>query len=50
MRRLAINLILFLAVIELLSRMDLAVLLAAMGVGLAIVICTDLFLDSPAVK
>jgi hypothetical protein len=46
MRKLVIKLLLFCAVIEGLARIDLMVLLSATGVGIAIVICADLLLDS----
>ena len=47
MRKLIINLILFFAVIDGLARVNFMVLLAALGVAIAAVICTDLLLDSP---
>lgn len=50
MRRLTIKLILFFAIIEGLARVDLFVLLAAMGVALAVLIWSDLLLDSPQLK
>ena len=46
MRRLIFKLILFFGVIEGLGRVDLMVLLAGMGVAVAVLICTDLLLDS----
>ena len=50
MRRLAIKLILFCALIEGLGRVHFTVLLAAMGVGIAVVVCTDLLLDSASMR
>jgi len=46
MRRLIIKLILFLAAMEGLAHVNLMVLLSAMSVAIAVVICTDLFLVS----
>jgi len=46
MRRLIIKLILFLAAMEGLAHVNLMVLLSAMGVAIAVVICTDVFLVS----
>ena len=48
MRKLIIKLMLFFAVIEGLARVDFMVLLTAMGLAIAAVICTDLLLDSPS--
>ena len=48
LRRLIVKLILFFAVIEGLARVDLLVLLAAMGIGMAVIICGDVILDSPS--
>ncbi len=42
MRRMLFKLVLFLGVIEGLSRIDLMVLLAGMGVAVAVLVCTDL--------
>jgi hypothetical protein len=46
MRRLVIKLLLFFAVTEGLAHINLMVLLSAVGVGIALVICTDLLLAS----
>ena len=46
MRRLIIKFLLFLAAMEGLAHINLMVLLSAMGVAIAVVICTDLFLVS----
>jgi len=46
MRKLVIKLTLFLAVVEALARVDFMVLLSAVGVAVALVICTDLLLAS----
>ena len=46
MRGLVIKLLLFLAAMEGLAHVNLTVLLSAMGVAIAVVICTDLFLVS----
>ena len=48
MRKLIITFLLFLAAMEGLARVDLLVLLTAMGVAIAVVIWTDLLLDSPS--
>lgn len=48
MRRLIIKLIVFCAILKGLAHLDLMVLLAAMGVAIAAVICADLLLDSPS--
>jgi len=48
MRKLVIKLLLFLAAMEGLAHVNLMVLLSAMGVAVAVVICTDLFLISSA--
>ena len=45
MRGLLIKLLLFLATMEGLARINLMVLLSAVGVAIAVVICTDLLLD-----
>jgi hypothetical protein len=45
MRRLIIKLLLFAATIEGLSRVNLMVLLSAVGMGIAVVICTSLLTD-----
>ncbi len=45
MRGLLIKLLLFLATMEGLARVNLMVLLSAVGVAIAVVICTDLLLD-----
>ena len=50
MRRLVIKLILFFAVVEGLAHVNLMVLLAAMGVGIAAIVCADLLLDSPPLR
>lgn len=44
MRRLIINLLLFLAAMEGLARLNLIVLLAGVGVGIGIVVCLDLLI------
>jgi hypothetical protein len=46
MRKLLIKLILFLALMEGLGKIDLMVLLTAVGVAFALIICSDLLLDS----
>ncbi len=48
MRRLLITLILFFGLLKGLAHIDLMVLLAAMGVAIALLICADLLLDSPS--
>ena len=48
MRRLIIKLILFFGIMKGLALIDLMVLIAAMGVAIAVVICADLLLDSPS--
>jgi hypothetical protein len=45
MRGMIIKLVLFLATMEGLAHVDLMVLLSAVGVAIAVVICTDLLLD-----
>jgi hypothetical protein len=50
MRRLIIKLILFFATMEGLGRIDLMVLICAMGVAIAVLICTDLLLDSASLR
>jgi len=45
MRRLVIKFMLFLGVMEGLGKVDIMVLLAALGVAMAAIICTDLLLD-----
>ncbi|HSU88388.1 MAG TPA: hypothetical protein VLL56_06105 [Terriglobia bacterium] len=50
MRRLIIKLLLFFATIEGLGRIDLMVLICAMGVAIAAIICTDLLLDSVSLR
>jgi len=45
MRGLIIKLLLFLATMEGLARVNLMVLLSGVGVAIAVVICTDLLLD-----
>jgi hypothetical protein len=42
MRRLVINVIVFAALIEGLGRVDFLALLAALGLGIAAIVCTDL--------
>jgi hypothetical protein len=46
MRSLLINVIVFFAVIEVLGRIDLITLLLAIGLGIAAIVCTDLFVTS----
>ncbi|HYR43967.1 MAG TPA: hypothetical protein VER98_13140 [Terriglobia bacterium] len=46
MRRLIIKLLLFVGIIEGLAYINFMVLLSAMGVAIALVICTDLLLAS----
>ena len=46
MRNLLINVIVFVAVIEGLGRLDFLVLLAALGLGIAAIVCTDLLFTS----
>jgi hypothetical protein len=46
MRGLAIKLMLFLGVMEGLGRLDFMVLLTAIGVAIAVIVCTDFLLDS----
>jgi hypothetical protein len=48
LRRLIFKLTVFFAILEGLARVDFLVLLAAMGVGIAILICSDLILASPS--
>jgi len=50
MRRLIIKLILFFATMEGLGRIDFLVLLSAVGVAIAVLICTDLLLDSASLR
>ena len=50
MRRLVIKLILFLGVMEGLGKVNLMVLIAAMGVAIAAIICTDLLMDSASTR
>jgi hypothetical protein len=45
MRRLIIKLLLFAAILEGLSRVNLMVLLSAVGMGIAVVICMSLLTD-----
>ena len=44
MRGLIVKLLLFLATMEGLARMDLVILLAGIGLGIGIVVCADLLL------
>jgi hypothetical protein len=46
MRRLVIKLILFFALIDGLGKVNIMVLLTAMGVAIAAIVCSDLLLDS----
>jgi hypothetical protein len=50
MRRLVIKLLLFFGVIEGLAHINFMVLLSAMGIAIAVVICTDLLLDSASLR
>jgi hypothetical protein len=45
MRRLVINLVLFCVILEALAQVDWKVLIAGMGVAIAVVLCTSLILD-----
>jgi hypothetical protein len=45
MRRLAIRLLLFVAVVEGLGRVDFMVMLSALGLLIAVIVCTDLFMN-----
>jgi len=50
MRRLIIKFLLFLAAMEGLGHVNLMVLLSAMGLAVAVVICTDVFLVSASAR
>jgi hypothetical protein len=48
MRRLVTKLIVFFAIIEGLGRVDFVVLLLALGLGIAAIVCADLLVTSPS--
>lgn len=48
MGKLVVKLALFFALLKGLGHINITVLLAAMGVAIAVLICTDLLLDSPS--
>jgi hypothetical protein len=48
MRKLAIKVLVFLAILEGLRRVDLPVLLLALGLGIAAIVCADLLVTNPS--
>lgn len=48
MRKLITKIILFVAILKWLGTIDIAVLVAGMATGIAVIVCLDLLLDSPS--